>query len=249
MATPSTQKFRPIGFALDDSGAPDAFYKIQNLVIRPEDLTRIDATRSAVLQTLGGAFADVWGAGLPTISIAGHTGWRGDASRDGVQIFSDLRDLVMTQYLRRREALLEVAARLDVPVILADQEDEAAAYPDLWLAAVGGLGREMADMARRCPLCYDIRLAKAAQVARALGFVRFSSTLLYSRYQNREAILSAGAKHAGPDLAFVGEDFREGWQRGIDISREWGIYRQPYCGCMLSEHDRYRKKIRLRAGD
>lgn len=104
MATPSTQKFRPIGFALDDSGAPDAFYKIQNLVIRPEDLTRIDATRSAVLQTLGGAFADVWGAGLPTISIAGHTGWRGDSSRDGVQIFSDLRDLVMTQYLRRRQA-------------------------------------------------------------------------------------------------------------------------------------------------
>ena len=104
MVTPSTQKLRPIGFALDDAGAPDAFYKIQNLVIRPEDLTRIDATRSAVLQTLGGAFADVWGAGLPTISISGHTGWRGDSSRDGVQIFSDLRDLVMTQYLRRRQA-------------------------------------------------------------------------------------------------------------------------------------------------
>lgn len=155
----------------------------------------------------------------------------------------------LTEYLRRRETLLEVAARLDVPVILADQEDEAAAYPDQWLAAVGALGREMADMARRCPLCYDIRLEKAAQVARALGFARFSSTLLFSKYQNREAILAAGMKHAGPDLAFVGEDFREGWQRGIDISREWGIYRQPYCGCMLSEHDRYRKKIRLRAGD
>lgn len=104
MATPSTQKFRPIGFALDDSGAPDAFYKIQNLVIRPEDLTRIDPTRSAVLQTLGGAFADVWGAGLPNIAISGHTGWRGDPAKDGMQIFSDLRDLVMTQYLNRRNA-------------------------------------------------------------------------------------------------------------------------------------------------
>lgn len=104
MVTPSTQRARPIGFALDDAGAPDAFYAIQNLVIRPEDLTRIDPTRSSVLQTMGGAFADVWGAGLPTISIAGHTGWRGDASKDGMRIFSDLRDLVMTQYLRRRNA-------------------------------------------------------------------------------------------------------------------------------------------------
>lgn len=104
MATPSTQKFRPIGFALDDSGAPDAFYKIQNLVIRPEDLTRIDPTRSAVLQTLGGAFADVWGSGLPNIAISGHTGWRGDPAKDGMQIFSDLRDLVMTQFLNRRNA-------------------------------------------------------------------------------------------------------------------------------------------------
>ncbi len=104
MTTPSTQKGRPIGFALDDSSAPDAFYQIQNLVIRPEDLTRIDPTRSAVLQTLGGAFADVWGPGLPSISIAGHTGWRGDATKDGMRLFSDLRDLVMTQYMQRRNA-------------------------------------------------------------------------------------------------------------------------------------------------
>jgi hypothetical protein len=151
----------------------------------------------------------------------------------------------LSEYLRRREALLEVAARLNAPVILADQEDPEAAFPGSWLAQVAALGEGMADMARRCPLCYDIRLAKAAAVARSLGFARFSTTLLYSRYQNHEAILAAGARHARPGLAFVGEDFRPGWQQGIDTSKEWGVYRQPYCGCMLSEHDRYRRKIPL----
>ena len=107
MTTPSQQKGRPIGFALDDSTAPDSFYRIQSLVIRPEELTRIDPTRNAVLQTAGGAFADVWGAGLPTISIAGHTGWRGSPTKDGAQLFAELRDLVMTQYLRRRDAAVQ----------------------------------------------------------------------------------------------------------------------------------------------
>lgn len=127
MTVPSTQKSRPIGFALDDSSAPDAFYKIQNLVIRPEDLTRIDTSRNAVNQTLGGAFADVWGAGLPTISIAGHTGWRGDANRDGMQIFSDLRDLVMTQYLLRREAAAATGRNPgEVKLIFVDVLDDFA---------------------------------------------------------------------------------------------------------------------------
>ena len=68
-----------------------------------EDLTRIDPTRELFPQTLGGAFADDVGAGPPSISIAGHTGWRGDATKDGMRLFSDLRDLV-TQYMQRRNA-------------------------------------------------------------------------------------------------------------------------------------------------
>jgi len=153
----------------------------------------------------------------------------------------------LTEYLRRREGLIAVGERLNVPVILADQEDSAAADPASWLQIMAALGPGMNDMARRCPLCYDQRLAGAAKTARALGFTRFSSTLLYSKYQNHEAILDAGARHAGQGLDFLGEDFRPGWDEGVRLSREWGIYRQPYCGCVLSEHDRYRKKIALRA--
>lgn len=158
----------------------------------------------------------------------------------------------LTEYLRRREGLLAVAQRLNVPVILPDQLHPAsgelgAADPAGWLQAMAALGPDMNDMARRCPLCYDLRLARAAQAARELGFTRFSSTLLYSKYQNHQAILDAGARHAGHGLEFLGEDFRPGWNEGIRLSKEWCIYRQPYCGCVLSEHDRYRKSVALKA--
>jgi hypothetical protein len=152
----------------------------------------------------------------------------------------------LPEYLRRREGLLAVAARLDVPVILPDQQDPCDAAPDAWLAAIAPLGPNLADMARRCPACYDLRLSRAATAALALGFARYSSTLLYSKYQNHQAIIDAGQRHASPALAFLPEDFRPGWDEGIRLSREWDIYRQPYCGCLLSAHDRYRKQVAVR---
>ena len=45
-------------------------------------------------------------------------------------------------------------------------------------------------------------------------------------------------------VKFLYEDFRPGWQEGIDISHELELYRQPYCGCIFSEEERYSKAIR-----
>ena len=45
-------------------------------------------------------------------------------------------------------------------------------------------------------------------------------------------------------IEFYYEDFRIGWQEGIDISHELDLYRQPYCGCIFSEEERYSKAIR-----
>jgi len=151
----------------------------------------------------------------------------------------------LSEYLRRREGLLAVAQRLSLPVLLPDQEDESAAWAGLWLERVAALGPAMADMARRCPVCYDLRLVRVAQAARSLGFQRYSTTLLYSRYQNQQAIIDAGMRHAGQGVSFLGEDFRPGWSEGIRLSKEWGVYRQQYCGCVLSEHDRYGKQVKL----
>ena len=64
--------------------------------------------------------------------------------------------------------------------------------------------------------------------------------------------LPAARAHAPHGRAFCGkysvafhyEDFRPGWQEGIDISHELDLYRQPYCGCIFSEEERYSREIR-----
>jgi predicted adenine nucleotide alpha hydrolase (AANH) superfamily ATPase len=92
----------------------------------------------------------------------------------------------------------------------------------------------------RCSYCYFSRLEETARVAAEQGFDGFSSSLLYSRYQQHELIRRTGealAKKYG--LAFVYEDFRAGWQEGIQVSKSMGLYRQQYCGCIYSEKDRY----------
>jgi len=96
----------------------------------------------------------------------------------------------------------------------------------------------------RCALCYSMRLEQTAQKALELRADAFSSTLLYSRYQNHEKIRKIG-EEIGERLKipFYYQDFRTGWQQGIDQAIEMGIYRQPYCGCIYSEQERYDKKL------
>lgn len=97
----------------------------------------------------------------------------------------------------------------------------------------------------RCTLCYEMRLEQAVNIAVEHGFDAITTTLLYSKYQKHDLIREKGeklAKEAG--IAFYYEDFRDGWQEGIDRSIEMNIYRQPYCGCIYSEQERYDKKFR-----
>jgi len=95
----------------------------------------------------------------------------------------------------------------------------------------------------RCFTCFEDRLSATALKAEELGIPNFSTTLSVSPYQNHafivEAGSSAGEKHG---VNFVYRDFRELYRESIDASREAEMYRQPYCGCIFSERDRYLKK-------
>ena len=92
----------------------------------------------------------------------------------------------------------------------------------------------------RCGFCYLGRLKAAALAAKKGGFDAFSSTLLYSRYQKHDLIIRV-AEHVSKEVGtpFLYRDFREGWKEGIRISKEMGLYRQQYCGCIYSEKERY----------
>ncbi|MDR2421812.1 MAG: epoxyqueuosine reductase QueH [Deltaproteobacteria bacterium] len=84
----------------------------------------------------------------------------------------------------------------------------------------------------RCLGCYRLRLKAAAQAAREKGFSHFSTTLLFSRKQNHEAVAGAGREAQLGEAAFYYEDFRVGWKEGQAQARAMGLYRQNYCGCV-----------------
>ncbi|MDI6740748.1 MAG: epoxyqueuosine reductase QueH [Candidatus Edwardsbacteria bacterium] len=95
----------------------------------------------------------------------------------------------------------------------------------------------------RCAACYRIRLERTARYAKEHGFLAFSTTLLYSIYQQHDLIRKIGRK-AGSiyNVEFHYRDFRPGWRQGREIARAMGLYRQKYCGCIFSERDRYLTK-------
>ena len=94
----------------------------------------------------------------------------------------------------------------------------------------------------RCGSCYEMRLRKTAQCAKDSGYDAFTSTLLYSKYQNHDLIVQIAdvlARDIG--IEFMYQDFREGWREGQETSRVIGMYRQKYCGCIYSEKERFLK--------
>jgi len=140
---------------------------------------------------------------------------------------------------KRIECLIDLNTLLPVPVDVIWDED--IYNLKTWFEAIGN----NYDKKARCRLCYELRIAKTAQKAKLLGFSAFSTTLLYSRYQNHEDIKDISAdisKRYGIDFYY--HDFREGWEEGNEKSREMGIYRQPYCGCIFSEKERNEKRLK-----
>ncbi len=140
------------------------------------------------------------------------------------------------EYRRRLETLKDYGARAGLPLIVRNDyhpEDHIRSTADVF-----------ADRSRRCRVCYDLRLGEAAREAAAQGFGAFTSTLLVSPYQLHEQVREAGERSAdtvGGKVRFVYRDFRPGWREGVAASREMGLYRQPYCGCLWSEVDRYER--------
>ena len=107
----------------------------------------------------------------------------------------------------------------------------------------------LAEPTIRCAYCYRVRMRYAARYAKENGYDAFSTTLLVSPYQKHELIIQMAEEAAKEfDIPFYYEDFRAGYQRGVDISLELELYRQPYCGCVFSERDRYEKKPKVKSG-
>ena len=92
----------------------------------------------------------------------------------------------------------------------------------------------------RCTLCFKMRLEKTGAVAKQKGYQVFGTTLTVSPHKNYPLISDIGNEIAMKlGIEFLDMDFKKkaGFQRSIQLSKEYDLYRQNYCGCMYSIRD------------
>jgi len=102
--------------------------------------------------------------------------------------------------------------------------------------AVKGLEHEP-EGGKRCVECFKLRLEKSAKYAKEKGFDFFTTTLSISPHKNAQTLNKIGEEMARKyDISYLFSDFKKknGYKRSIELSEEYGLYRQNYCGCVYS---------------
>lgn len=142
------------------------------------------------------------------------------------------------EYALRFQEMVKVANWLNVPLI------EGKPDFDRWFQLTRDL-KDEPEMGRRCDLCYALRLEKTAERAAAEGFPFFTTVMSLSPWKKSQTLNclgeELGRKHG---INFLIADFKkkDGFPKSVLLSRELGLYRQDYCGCLYSYQKRQRKK-------
>ena len=105
-----------------------------------------------------------------------------------------------------------------------------------YLAFIKGLEEEK-EGGKRCEACFKLRLEKTAELAKKESFDYFTTTLTVSPHKNSPLINAIGKEISQKyGVKYLFSDFKkkEGYKRSTQLSKEYGIYRQNYCGCEFS---------------
>ena len=140
-----------------------------------------------------------------------------------------------SEYNKRKSEQLRLISELNTkyPISTVDCDYE----PEKFFEISKGL-EDVPEGGERCFKCYRLRLEKAAEVAKELGFDWFCTTLSISPLKNAEKINEIGNEIAEKyGVEFLPSDFKkkEGFKRSIELSKKYDLYRQNYCGCVYSK--------------
>ena len=140
------------------------------------------------------------------------------------------------EYIKRKMTQMELIAKFNATsenkVLFLDCDYDSLKYFDL----VKGHEQDK-EGGDRCEICFTQRLEKTAILARDNGFDLFTTTLSVSPHKNAELINSIGEKLAEKyGVQFLPCNFKKqnGYLRSVELSKEYGLYRQNYCGCVYS---------------
>lgn len=141
----------------------------------------------------------------------------------------------LEEYLKRKKEVVRVCEEWQVPMVDMDYEVEK------WHEAIKGF-EDQPEGGARCPLCFKMRLAKAAQYASQHGFDLFSTSLTSGRNKKADIINPLGSmlgKKYG--IEFYAQDWKKDGrqEKGRKMVEDRGIYRQNYCGCVYSSNNIY----------
>lgn len=132
------------------------------------------------------------------------------------------------EFARRREGVEKLALATKTELIV-DEPDNAA-----WEEEVARGFETAPERGPRCARCFRFNLSRTYKKMEALGFDAFTTSLTVSPYKPSPLILGIGREVGGEH--FLEEDFKKknGYLHSLELSREYGLYRQSYCGCRYS---------------
>ena len=145
------------------------------------------------------------------------------------------------EYQKRVEEQKRLISELPVkyPISFIEGEYEPQAFTEI----ARGL-EQVPEGGERCFKCYRLRLEKTARLAKEKGYDYFTTTLTISPLKNAHKLNEIGEELAEQyDCQFLNSDFkkRNGYKRSTELSKEYGLYRQDYCGCIYSKQERDRR--------
>ena len=148
----------------------------------------------------------------------------------------------LEEYLKRKEEqkrfLSEVTTPYPISFLDCDYEHEE------FIQLSKGLENEK-EGGPRCLKCYRLRLLKTALKARELHFDYFGTSLTVSPYKNAQALNQIGEELQKKfNVKYLYSDFkkRNGYKRSTELSKDYHLYRQDYCGCSFSKAQREQEK-------
>jgi len=139
--------------------------------------------------------------------------------------FSNSNIFPQQEYEKRRENVRRLAEICDVSI-----EEELYDH-QAWLEYISGLEREP-ERGKRCTRCFEFNLARTSMLAARLGYDAFTTTLTLSPHKISQVIFAVGARFPG----YIPYDFKKqnGFVRSLQLTEQYGFYRQSYCGCEFS---------------
>ena len=137
------------------------------------------------------------------------------------------------EYIKRKEEQKRFLSELNKNIKFMDCDYENEEFKRI----SKGL-EDLPEGGHRCHECYKLRLLKTAQKAKEQSFNYFGTTLTVSPYKNSQILNALGHEISEKlNIKYLYSDFKkkEGYKRSIELSKEYNLYRQDYCGCLYSK--------------